>query len=199
LSARIFSIVRSPVALDAGNIGRRERQSRLRQSVEIAGHKTVRCESDDPVMRKIERLDIVFVGRLAEIERLGRIGVERIRNRDQLVARVGQPRQQQLGRSALEVQRTIGIADEAPLSASILSSLGNILVLQRKMKEASEIYAQLDKAMAQWPPQQREVFELNGSRIAALYASGQVEAGIAAATTLVKIQLDIRCSLFISF
>jgi CHAT domain-containing protein/tetratricopeptide (TPR) repeat protein len=93
-----------------------------------------------------------------------------------------------LGRSALEVQRTIGIADEAPLSASILSSLGNILVLQQKMKEAVEIYAQLDKAMAQWPAQQREVFELNGSRIAALYASGQVEAGIAAATALLKQQ-----------
>jgi CHAT domain-containing protein len=95
---------------------------------------------------------------------------------------------EKLGRSALEVQRTIGVADEAPQSAAILSSLGNILVLQRKMKEASEIYAQLDKAMAQWPAQQREVFELNGSRIAALYASGQVEAGIAAASALVKQQ-----------
>jgi hypothetical protein len=63
------------------------------------------------------------------------------------------------------VQRTIGVPDEAPLSAAILSSLGNILVLQRNMKEASEIYVQLDKAMAQWPQQQREVFELNGSRL----------------------------------
>jgi tetratricopeptide (TPR) repeat protein len=95
---------------------------------------------------------------------------------------------EQLGRSALDVQRTVGIADEAPQSALILSSLGNILVLQRKMKEAGEVYAQLDKAVAQWPQQQREVFELNGSRIAALYASGQVEAGIAAATALVKQQ-----------
>jgi CHAT domain-containing protein len=95
---------------------------------------------------------------------------------------------EQLGRSALDVQRTIGIADESPLSASILSSLGNVAVLQRKMKEASEFYAQLDKAMAQWPAQRREVFELNGSRITALYASGQVDAGIAAATALVKQQ-----------
>ena len=95
---------------------------------------------------------------------------------------------ERLGRSALDVLRTIGVADEAPESAAILSSLGNILVLQRNMKEAGEIYTQLDKAMAQWPPQQREVFELNGSRIAALYASGQVEAGIAAATALLKQQ-----------
>jgi CHAT domain-containing protein len=95
---------------------------------------------------------------------------------------------EQLGRSALDVLRTIGVADEAPESAAILSSLGNILVLQRKMKEAGEIYAQLDRAMAQWPAQQREMFELNGSRIAALYSAGQVEAGIAAATALVKQQ-----------
>ena len=95
---------------------------------------------------------------------------------------------EKLGRSALDVLRTIGVADEAPESAAILSSLGNILALQRKMKEAGEVYAQLDKAMAQWPQQQREVFELNGSRIAALYASGQVEAGIAAATALLKQQ-----------
>jgi CHAT domain-containing protein len=97
---------------------------------------------------------------------------------------------EQLGRSALDVQRTIGIRDDAPQSAAILASLGNILVLQRKMKEGAEIYAQLDKAMAQWPPQQREVFELTGSRIAALYASGQVEAGIAAASALVKQQTN---------
>ncbi len=97
---------------------------------------------------------------------------------------------EQLGQSALDVLRTIGVADEAPQRAAILSSLGNILVLRRKMKEAGEVYAQLDRAMAQWPPQQREVFELNGSRIAALYAAGQVEAGIAAATALVKRQTN---------
>ena len=56
------------------------------------------------------------------------------------------------------------------------------------MKEAGEVYAQLNKAMAQWPQQQRDVYELNGSRIAALYASGQLDAGIAAATALVKQQ-----------
>ena len=45
---------------------------------------------------------------------------------------------------------------------------------------------ELDKAIAQWTPQQREAFELNGSRIVALYASGQIDAGIAAAEALVK-------------
>ena len=57
-----------------------------------------------------------------------------------------------------------------------------------RRRKPHAVYAQLDKAIAQWTPQQREAFELNGSRIAALYAAGQVEAGIAAAEDLVKRQ-----------
>ena len=55
--------------------------------------------------------------------------------------------------------------------------------------DAAAVYAELDKAMAQWPPQRREAFELNGSRIMSLYASGQLDAGIAAAQALVKRQV----------
>jgi CHAT domain-containing protein len=95
---------------------------------------------------------------------------------------------EKLARSALDVQRTLGVADSAPQRVSVLSGLGNILVAQRKARAAAEIYAEIDRAVAQWTPQQREVFELNGSRIAALYASGQIEAGIAAAEALVKRQ-----------
>ena len=95
---------------------------------------------------------------------------------------------EKLARVALDVQRTVGIGDDSPASAGILSNLGNILVLQRKTKEAALVYAELEKAIAKWTPQQREAFELNGSRIVALYASGQVEAGIAAAEQLVKRQ-----------
>ncbi|MGD0023951.1 MAG: CHAT domain-containing tetratricopeptide repeat protein, partial [Xanthobacteraceae bacterium] len=93
---------------------------------------------------------------------------------------------EKLARSALDVQHTLGIGDDAPESARILSQLGNILVLQRKTKDAAIVYAQMDKAIAQWTPQQREAFELNGSRIAALYAADQLAAGIAAAEALVK-------------
>ena len=91
-----------------------------------------------------------------------------------------------LARSALDIQRTIGFAEDAPQHASVLSQLGNILVLRNKIKEASVVYGQLDKAIADWSPQQREPFELNDSRILALYSSGQLEAGLAAAERLVK-------------
>ena len=77
---------------------------------------------------------------------------------------------EKLARSALDVQRSLGIADDAPQTVAILSGLGNILIAQRRAKEAAGIYAQLEKAIAQWTPQQRETFELNASRIAALYA-----------------------------
>jgi CHAT domain-containing protein len=102
---------------------------------------------------------------------------------------VGQGRDREaekLARTALDVQRTIGIGDDSPESAKVLSQLGNILIAQRKIKDAEVVYAQLDKAVAQWPQQQRDAFELSGSRIVALYDAGQVEAGIAAAEELVK-------------
>src|ERR1700694_1442001 len=95
---------------------------------------------------------------------------------------------EKLTRSALDVQRTLGIGDDSPATANILSPLGGVLVLQRKAKEAALVYRQLDTAIAQWEPRRRDVFLLNGSRIAALYASGQVDAGIAAAQELVKRQ-----------
>jgi CHAT domain-containing protein len=95
---------------------------------------------------------------------------------------------EKLARSALEVQHALGIGDDTPTSAGILSQLGGVLTLQRKDQQASDVYAQLDRAIAAWEPRRREVLLLNGSRISALYASGQIEAGISAAQELVKRQ-----------
>jgi CHAT domain-containing protein len=98
------------------------------------------------------------------------------------------PDAEKLARTALDVQHTLGVADDAPETVQILSQLGNILIAERNAKDATVVYAQLDKAIAQWTPEQREVFELNGSRVAAMYATGQVDAGISAAEGLVKRQ-----------
>ena len=67
---------------------------------------------------------------------------------------------EKLARSALDVQRTLGIADGTAdeLSAS-LRQLGNILILQHKDEDAANVYAELDKAVAQWTPQRRQAFE----------------------------------------
>jgi CHAT domain-containing protein/tetratricopeptide (TPR) repeat protein len=96
---------------------------------------------------------------------------------------------EQLARVCLEINLTVGIADDSQGTASVLSHLASILNLQRKTKEAAAVYAQLDKAIANWEPQRRQGFDLNGSRINSLYASGQIEAGIVAARELVKRQV----------
>jgi len=93
---------------------------------------------------------------------------------------------EQLARSALDTQHTLGVADDSPETASILFNLGNILVLQGKANEAQAVFAQLDQAIENWPPSRRDIYQLNGSRVAVLYAAGQVEAGVAAAEELVK-------------
>ena len=93
---------------------------------------------------------------------------------------------EKLIRSALDIQRTVGVTDDNQYSAQILSQLGAVLTFQSKVQRRRKAYAELDKAIAKWEPQRKEVLELSGSRIFALYASGQIEAGLAAAQELVK-------------
>jgi CHAT domain-containing protein len=93
---------------------------------------------------------------------------------------------EKLARTALDVNRTLNIGDDAQSNAQILSQLGAILTFQRKLAEAASVYAELDKAIAKWEPRRREVLELNGSRINAMFASGQTQAGLAAAQSLLK-------------
>jgi CHAT domain-containing protein len=93
---------------------------------------------------------------------------------------------EQLARVAIEINQTVGIPDDSPSVVQLFSQLGGILTLQRKSSEANAIYARIDKAIATWEPQRRQMFELNPSRILSLYNSGQVDAGIAASEQLVK-------------
>jgi CHAT domain-containing protein/tetratricopeptide (TPR) repeat protein len=93
---------------------------------------------------------------------------------------------EKLTRTALDINRTLNIGDDTQYNAAILSQLGAILTFERKLPEAASVYAELDKAIANWEPQRREVLELNGSRINALFASGQTQAGLDAAQALLK-------------
>jgi CHAT domain-containing protein len=83
----------------------------------------------------------------------------------------------------------LAIGDQSPMTVGLLSQLGGILNLQHRSGEAAAIYTRLDAAISHWEPGRRLAFELNGSRIASLYASGQIDAGIAAAEQLVKKQV----------
>ena len=97
---------------------------------------------------------------------------------------------EQLARVCLEISRTVGVAEDSLSNVQQLSQLGSILNLQRKGREAIAVFAQIDKAIANWEPARRQTFELSGGRITSLYASGQIEAGIAAAEQLVKKQIS---------
>ena len=96
---------------------------------------------------------------------------------------------EQLGRVALDISKTVGVPDDSQSTVQLLSQLAGILSLQRKNAEANAMFARIDQAIAKWEPQRRQVFELNPSRILALYNSGQLDAGIAAAEQLVKRQV----------
>jgi CHAT domain-containing protein len=89
-------------------------------------------------------------------------------------------------RAAIEITRRVGIADDTHNMARLLSNLGSVLNLQRKPREAAAVYAELDRAIANWEPLRRQTLELNGSYIYSLYASGRLDAGIALAQALVK-------------
>jgi CHAT domain-containing protein len=99
------------------------------------------------------------------------------------------PDAEKLIRSALEIQRTLGVTDDTHHSAMIISQLGAVLTFQRNIPEAAKVYAELDKATAKWEPGRRQALELSGSRISALYFSGQIEAGIAAAQEALNRQI----------
>jgi CHAT domain-containing protein len=89
-------------------------------------------------------------------------------------------------RAAIEITRRVGIADDSPYMANMLSKLAGVLGLQRKPREAAAVYAELDRTIANWEPLPRQTLELDGSYIHSLYASGRLDAGIALAQALVK-------------
>jgi len=92
-------------------------------------------------------------------------------------------------RVALEINQTVGVAEDSSSTVKMLSHLGAVLNLQRRFKEAGAVYARLDKAITNWDPQQRAAFELNTGRIYSLYIAGRVADGIAAAQALLKREL----------
>src|SRR5262245_26637742 len=97
---------------------------------------------------------------------------------------------EKLARVALDINREIGVPDETQHAVQLLSILGGLLNLQGKNGDAYTVYTELDKAIAQWDLQRRQVFELNDTRIYSLYASGQIERGLTAAQALLKREMS---------
>jgi CHAT domain-containing protein len=93
---------------------------------------------------------------------------------------------EQLIRVAIEISNTLGVARDSQSSVTYMSRLANVLSLQHKRRQALAVYAQIDEATTNWDAQRREVFDLDGSRIASLYAAEQTARGIELAEKLLK-------------
>lgn len=93
-----------------------------------------------------------------------------------------------LVRAAVEIQQSLGVAPDGQSSVTTLALLANVLTLQYKDEAAAGVYAQIEKAVARWEPQRKEVFLLNSSRVHAFYAAGRIKEGISAAQALLKRQ-----------
>lgn len=91
-----------------------------------------------------------------------------------------------LMRTALDINRTVGVAEDSQVIVRELSGLATVLNLQHKRKDAIAVYAEIDKATANWDPRRREALDLNGSRINSYYAAGQIDRGITSAQNLLK-------------
>jgi CHAT domain-containing protein len=95
---------------------------------------------------------------------------------------------EQLLRTQIEINEALGIAKNSRNTAETLGRLASTLGLQDRWLEAEEVYAQLDEATANWPTENKSETNLNSDRIAALYFTDKVTAGIAIAERLLERQ-----------
>ncbi|MBV9347543.1 MAG: CHAT domain-containing protein, partial [Pseudolabrys sp.] len=89
-------------------------------------------------------------------------------------------------KAAVDVQTAVGVAEDSQNYVTTLSQYASILTLQRKDKEANEIYGQIERAVAKWEPLRRDNVLTSGSRITSLYAANRIDDGIVVAQGLVK-------------
>lgn len=106
-----------------------------------------------------------------------------------LIAEGRYPEAENLVQVSMDILKTIGMPDDLQLCVQSFSLMGTIYVLERKFSESQQMFDRIDKAIASWTPQRRQVFELNESRIASLLASGRIETGIASARALLELKL----------
>ena len=189
-----------------------EKSYRLAEQRKIASIKGILAAPDPPPESQIRQsADFMVIGQARMQAKQGRLAEAEANARRALLARLKDqgkynpstanfvgalasilvdegryPEAETLTRASLDINRTLGVAEDSQTIVHELSGLATILNLQHKRKEAIAVYAEIDKAMANWDPQRRQMFDLSGSRINSLYAAGQIDRGIAAAQALLK-------------
>ncbi len=85
---------------------------------------------------------------------------------------------EKLARINLEIYEALGYAPESPHRARALYRLGVAMFAQRRYSEAKDLFAQVDKATQNWPPQRSAGMRTSWSRIVVEYNTRNVEGGI---------------------
>jgi CHAT domain-containing protein/tetratricopeptide (TPR) repeat protein len=95
------------------------------------------------------------------------------------------PEAEKILRAELDILHSIGFSEDALQIVNSLFRLANLLNMQDRPQEAAQVYDQLDQATKGWDLKRRELLELSTARVYTQYLTGRLDAGIAAARTLV--------------
>jgi CHAT domain-containing protein len=91
---------------------------------------------------------------------------------------------EKLARTVIEIHRSIGTDEASTDMVGALGQLAETLVLKERWAEAAEVFGAIQKATSTWEPKRSARFLLTSGRIAALYNTGDIAAGIALAQSL---------------
>ncbi len=94
------------------------------------------------------------------------------------------PEAERLARAAVGICETLGFPNESYMLLYTQLRLAEILIAQKRWKDAAEIYGVIDDATKNWDTERRDYF-LTPGRIYMLYNTGQIPAGLEAARALV--------------
>jgi CHAT domain-containing protein len=98
---------------------------------------------------------------------------------------------EKLTRTAIEINTTLGVAEDSQSTAGTLNGLASILNLEGRWDEAAQVYAAVDAATKGWEPGRREALSLNVGHILTLFNTKNLEAGIASAERLLARQKSV--------
>lgn len=95
---------------------------------------------------------------------------------------------EQLLRVNIEILRTLGFPEESDPLVNASADLANLVRLQGRWAEAAAMYADIDTVIKDWPPLKARRLKNDVGRILTLYNTGNVTAGLEAASSAAAVQ-----------
>ncbi len=105
----------------------------------------------------------------------------------QLVGEQARPKEgEQLIRAAIDIYEHLGYPPSVPVHTGALYQLAAFLFSQRRWDDAALVYAKIEDATKDWPPERAAGFRLGWGRIFNAYFTNRMEEGIALARQLIE-------------